>query len=88
MKLFGFVNVISSVRKGDLDKNPKSCNNCKGKDRRKYEIGDKYGLLTIIGNAPCKNNKTYVKVQCDCGSKPFEVRLEHQSCSNYFLWMC
>lgn len=68
---------ISSVRKGDLDKNPKSCNNCKGKDRRKYEIGDKYGLLTIIGNAPCKNNKTYVKVQCDCGSKPFEVRLEH-----------
>lgn len=64
---------ISSVRKTDLDKNPKSCNNCK----RKYKIGDRYGLLTIIGYAPNRNGKTYVKVQCDCGSNPFEVRLMH-----------
>lgn len=77
---------IASVRKEDLDKNPRSCNKCKGdiiskifddKGLRSWKIGDKYGLLTIIGKGTSKSNHTYVKVQCDCGSEPFEVRLEH-----------
>ena len=68
---------IASVRKSDLDKEPKSCNKCKGWDLRSWKIGDKYGLLTIIGEAPNKGNHTYVTVQCDCGSEPFQVRLEH-----------
>ena len=64
---------ISSVRKTDLDKKPQSCNNCK----RSWKIGDRFGLLTIIDKGNSKNNHTYVKVQCDCKSEPFEVRLEH-----------
>jgi len=68
---------ISSVRKTDLDKQPKSCNHCKGWNLRSWKIGDRYGLLTIIGKAPAKGNHTYVTVQCDCGSDPFEIRLEH-----------
>lgn len=77
---------ISSVRKYDLDKNPQSCNNCKGeiisqklriKDSSVWRIGDKYGLLTIVGKGNSHTKHTYVKVQCDCGSPIFEVRLEH-----------
>ena len=68
---------IASVRKYDLDKQPKFCNNCKGTSLRSWKIGDKYGLLTIIGQGVPQGNHTYVKVQCDCGSDPFEVRLEH-----------
>lgn len=77
---------ITSVRKSDLDKNPRSCNKCKGnviietmrlKDDSVWKNGDKYGLLTIIGKGTKTNHHTYVKVQCDCGSEPFEVRLEH-----------
>lgn len=67
----------SSVRKSQLDKNPMYCNNCKGESIRSQKIGDRYGLLTIIGKGTNINNHTYVKVQCDCGSNPFEVRLEH-----------
>lgn len=77
---------ISSVRKHDLDKNPQSCNNCKGeiisqkiriKDSSIWQIGDKYGLLTIVGKGNSHKKHTYVKVQCDCGSPIFEVRVEH-----------
>ena len=68
---------VASVRKTDLDRQPKYCNNCKGEHLRTWSIGDKYGLLTIIDRASAKGNHTYVKVQCDCGSNPFEVRLEH-----------
>ena len=68
---------ISSVRKSNLDQNPKFCNHCKGEKLRSWHIGDKYGLLTIIEEGQSKGNHTYVKVQCDCGSDPFEVRLEH-----------
>jgi hypothetical protein len=80
---------IASVRKSDLDKKPRSCNNCKGniisetlrlRDSSVWQIGDRYGKLTIIGKGEKRNNNshhTYVKVQCDCGTGPFEVRLEH-----------
>lgn len=77
---------IASVRKTDLDRNPKSCNNCKGNfisqtmretDSSVWQIGDRYGLLTIIGKGTPKGNHTYVRVQCDCGSDPFEIRLDH-----------
>lgn len=61
---------IASVRKTNLDRNPKGCNICK----RKWGIGDQFGLLTIIGKAPKPN---YVMVQCACGSEPFAVRLSH-----------
>lgn len=76
----------ASVRKTDLDKEPRSCNNCKGNviseimrqtDSSVWQIGDKYGKLTIIGKGEKKDHHTYVKVQCDCGSNPFNVRLEH-----------
>lgn len=76
----------ASVRKTDLDKAPRSCNNCKGNvisevirqtDSSVWQIGDKYGKLTIIGKGEKKDHHTYVKVQCDCGSDPFNVRLEH-----------
>ena len=33
-----------------------------------YNIGDKYGHWTIIGPSEARNKKTYVKVQCDCGT--------------------
>lgn len=36
-----------------------------------------FGKLTIIGKGTKNNHHTYVLVQCDCGSEPFEVRLEH-----------
>lgn len=72
-----------SVRKTDLDKNPQSCNKCKWiiheavSSHRSWKIGDVYGKLTIIGEGTSKSNHTYVTVQCECGSDPFEVRLEH-----------
>lgn len=75
---------ISSVRKTDLEKNPRTCNNCKGElisDR--WKIGDRYGLLTIVGKGISKNNHSYVKVQCDCGSPIFEVRVEHLKGQNH-----
>lgn len=77
---------ITSVRKTNLDKNPSSCNKCKGKiisqtmrstDPSVWQIGDRYGILTIVGKGTRHNHHTYVQVQCDCGSDPFEVRLEH-----------
>lgn len=67
---------IVSVRKCDLKKEPKSCNNCKGWGSRSYKIGERYGLLTIIGEGSFRGNHTYVKCQCDCGNI-IEVRLEH-----------
>lgn len=33
-----------------------------------YNLGDKYGHWTIIGDAQSRNKQTYVKVQCDCGT--------------------
>lgn len=68
---------IASVRKTDLDRCPQFCNNCKGTQLRSWKIGDRYGILTIIGEGKSKDNHTYVTVQCDCNSEPFEVRLEH-----------
>lgn len=80
----------ASVRKTDLDKEPRSCNNCKGaviletlrnNDSSVWKIGDKYGMLTIIGKGDSrkelKGHQTFVKVQCSCGSEPFNVRLKH-----------
>ena len=46
---------IASVRKTDLDREPSSCNNCKGdfsaiKNIKKYNIqpGDQFGYLTVL----------------------------------------
>lgn len=44
------------------------------------KIGEKYGRLTIIGEAesyiyPSGNKERRVLVQCDCNSEPFEVAL-------------
>lgn len=33
----------------------------------KNEIGNQYGLLTVIERAPNKNNKVYWKCRCQCG---------------------
>lgn len=76
----------ASVRKTDLDRKPLACNKCKGEfisetmrknDNSVWQIGDRYGLLTIIEKGHHQGHSTYVKVQCDCGSEPFEVRMEH-----------
>lgn len=67
---------IASVRTTDLKKEPKSCNKCKGLELRSYNVGDKYGLLTIIDKALSKGNHSYVKCQCECGNI-IDVRLEH-----------
>ena len=44
-------------------------------DSSVWQIGDRYGILTIIGKGSPHKKHTYVKVQCDCGSDPFEVSL-------------
>lgn len=78
---------VTSVRKTDLDKNPRSCNNCKGviisKELEKrgfllhpVNIGDKFGLLKIIKKPYTKNKKVYCTCLCDCGNE-IEVRKDH-----------
>lgn len=80
---------IASVRKEDLDKNPRSCNNCKGqtvrqvfeengKTKTPIHIGDRFGMLTIIGPADkeYRGKKGYWKCKCDCGNI-VHVRREH-----------
>lgn len=80
---------IASVRKTNLKQNPRSCNNCKGQViRQTFEekgitkspihIGDKFGLLTIIGSADkeYRGKKGYWKCLCDCGNI-VNVRTEH-----------
>lgn len=74
---------IASVRKGNLDKNPKYCNNCKGLSTRSWKVGDRFGKLVIIDRGKCCGNHSYVKVQCDCNSEPFEVRLDHLKGQNH-----
>lgn len=66
----------ASVRKRDLDKKPKSCNNCKGKQLEKYpiNIGDKFGLLTVIDKP--RNPYSTVKCECVCGNIVY-VRKAH-----------
>lgn len=42
-----------------------------------YQIGDRYGLLTIIGKSTRGDGKhTYVTCKCDCGNV-IDVRLSH-----------
>lgn len=78
---------IASVRKTDLDKNPRACNNCKGEvisqilsDKgmaiHPIKIGENYGHLTVIQKPYTKNNKMYCLCQCECGNK-IEVRKDH-----------
>lgn len=80
---------IASVRKGGLDRNPRSCNNCKGQTVRQtleergltknpIHIGDRFGMLTIIGPADkeYRGKKGYWKCKCDCGNI-VHVRREH-----------
>lgn len=66
----------ASVRKTDLDKNPISCNNCKGKQLEKYpiNIGDKFGLLTVIDRP--RNPYSTTKCKCACGNI-INVRKSH-----------
>lgn len=81
---------ISSVRKTDLDKKPRSCNNCKGDiiaDTR-YENGDdvyrvtvgmEFGLLTVLSRPfvpKGKVGKSYCWCRCDCGNEIL-VRKDH-----------
>lgn len=47
-----------------------------------WKIGDKYGLLTIIGRGKNKGKHTYIKCKCECGNE-IEVRLEHLKGQNH-----
>lgn len=80
---------LASVRKTDLKKEPKSCNNCKGDIvRQTFEekgvtkhpihIGDKFGLLTIIDRADkeYRGEKGYWKCQCVCGNI-VNIKVDH-----------
>lgn len=77
---------IYSVSRDSLVKGSSSCcNHCKGiKIREKaiergltsWSIGDRYGMLEIIGRGTPKGNHIYVKCRCDCGTEK-EIRLEH-----------
>ena len=78
-------NNISSVRKSTLDKKPLTCNYCKNQHpniKCSYNIGDRYGLLTIIGKCPSNKKHTYVQCQCECGNI-INVRLEHLKGQNH-----
>lgn len=46
----------------------KSCKNCKGKQIRKFNIGDKVGNLTVIDYIT-KNKRSLIKLRCDCGNE-------------------
>lgn len=68
---------LSSVLRGEV----KSCG-CLGGlgDLTKDQVGKKYNMLTITGEAPKRRSKgghsqRFVKVKCDCGSKEYEVQL-------------
>ena len=79
---------IASVRRTDLQKNPRSCNKCKGQvirdvfeergiTKSPIHIGDRFGKLTVIGSADNTNrSKGYWKCQCDCG-KILDIRTDH-----------
>lgn len=78
---------IASVRKTNLDQNPRSCNNCKGEiisnifQQKGYtiyplNIGDKFGLLTVIEKPYTKGTKLYCKCKCDCGNI-VDIRKDH-----------
>lgn len=80
---------IASVRKTNLKQQPRSCNNCKGQLIRQIfeekgitktpiHVGDRFGLLTIIGPADkeYKGQKGYWKCKCDCGNI-INVRTSH-----------
>ena len=78
---------ITSVRKCDLKKESRSCNNCKGEIITKIleekgltiypiNIGDRFGLLEVIEKAKTKGTKSYVKCKCDCGNV-VEIRKDH-----------
>jgi hypothetical protein len=32
------------------------------------ELGDKHGRFTVIGSAPSRGGKRYLKVKCSCGT--------------------
>ncbi|MBQ2175305.1 MAG: hypothetical protein II453_09650 [Alphaproteobacteria bacterium] len=77
----------ASVRKTDLDKNPRTCNNCKGllistilEEKgvtiHPVAVGDRFGLLTAIDRPRRNGTKLYVKCKCDCGNI-INVRKDH-----------
>jgi hypothetical protein len=80
---------ISSVRKTDLDRKPRSCNKCKGAviqqvfaDKGmtiyKTEIGMRFGRLVVDSRSFLPEGKThsYCWCNCDCGNRVL-VRTDH-----------
>ena len=69
----------TSVRKSDLDRAPKSCNNCKSNIfsiSHTINVGDAFGYLIVLDKPHLKNSHSYVKCKCQCGNI-IEVRKEH-----------
>ena len=79
----------ASVRKEDLDKNPRSCNNCKGEIIQemalkrgavinKIELGMQFGKLTVDSKSFTSKGKThsYCWCNCECGNR-IAVRIDH-----------
>lgn len=82
---------IASVRKGDLDKNPKSCNKCKGKIIQQKALergcsiyivnkGDIFGYLEVISEPfyPTSSPANrYVKCLCHNCNNIKDIRVDH-----------
>ena len=79
----------ASVRKGDLDKNPRSCKNCKGEiiqelalkrgaTINKIELGMQFGKLIVDSKSFVPKGKThrYCWCNCECGNR-IAVRIDH-----------
>lgn len=59
---------ITTVRTAHLHSGAvKSCG-CKNIAIKKNELGKKYGLLTVIEEAPSRGNMAHWKCRCDCGN--------------------
>ena len=59
---------ITTVRTAHLHSGAVISCGCKNRAIKKDEIGNRYGLLTVIGSAPSRRGQAYWKCKCDCGN--------------------
>lgn len=63
--------ILNNDLRGKITKNNSCCKKCaihkKAEQNRKIKIGDKFGLLTVIGDGGYTNKRHYSICQCDCG---------------------
>ena len=47
----------------------KTCGKCNSRSKKINEIGNQYGKLTVIAEAPSRNGRAYWLCQCECGKQ-------------------